>query len=761
MLRKVHLPSIGGILLHAKQNKSQSDLILGNKTNSVNYGDEHCCKPAVNRRLFGILYVITILLVSCSTLSSDLSTVVPKYTMTPSRTEHEPTPLPLTTIVPSQSSVTSIPPSQIPTLTAATTPSPTATPFPTALSFTEKISFELVNQSGGQTESIAIVGDIAYLGMGMRLMIVNIANPTMPELLGQSQVLPSVVHAVLVRENIAYLGVGMSVITLDVSNPYSPILLNEIVLSGSVTHLVLNEKTLVTGSSFSPSNIHENGVGMVTTINVDQPDKLQLLDSVTLPWYINAMAVANKLVYVSNPADDIFYAISISSPISLPDPVAFQGVALTYSLQIRDQTLYIGGGLSDISVWDISIPFEPQKLLEVQAKPDSDFGLGVVKGFVLMENLVYLDVTSYHGQIMGVPALEIAPRSVSVAHEYLVSSRIIAQDGYLFLADGGLKIYDISAPLNITQVGIFAQPEVWDVATIGSVGIFIDGNKQSNNGNNLYIVSLPDLNILGQYVDETHCQQCYSSFSELTITDNTAYVSATDDGLRIISLANLNNPELFDSLDTTNGFGDLRAGSVGVNENIYVANAGYCNGRNLMVVDLHTHQDPQRIANIEVDGCIQQLAINNNILYVGSTFADREGGELYLLNTVDAELNQLGYVTFSEGVVDFQVMGDIVIVATSTEINIISTNDPTDPQIIGEMPIPGGIYEIAVMDDVAFVTTVDGHGNGLLAIDLSDPSILRLVGAFNLPAKGETGLVDKYLLVGNLSMGLVVLHVKR
>lgn len=721
------------------------------------------CKFAM---LVGILFIAIFMLIGCSILPSTPLTppVAPTvaYTMTSQPfIKHEITlsPLPTVTEFASPIPTTSSLPTQTPTPTVA--PTIAVVPSLPTLSVAEEITFELVNQWGGQTESVAIVDDTAYLGMGPRLIILNIVNPTTPELLGQSQVFPNVVHAVLVQDGVAYLGVGASVISLDVSNPQFPILLGEMSLPGSVTHLALNKATLAVGSNFLPSNTYENGLGILTTISIDQSDQLQVLDSVTLPWYINAMALTNETVYVSNPADDTFYTVNISNPASLPDPVAFPGMALTYSLQAQDQTLYIGGGLSDISAWDISASLEPQKLWEAQARPHSNFGLGVVKGFILMENLAYLGVVSYHGQMIGLLPLEI-PHPVQATQAGLVSSRTTTRNGYVFLAESGLAIYDISDSLNIVQVGAYTHPDVWDVATIGNVGVFVDGNRQEiSNSNRLYTVSLPDLNIIGQYSDEMRCQQCDSSFVQLTITDSIAYVSALDDGLREINLADLSHPELMGSLDITNGFGDLRIGSVAVEKWVYGAADGYCNGRNLMAFDLSNSQAPQHISSIEVEGCVQQLAISNGILYVATTYADREGGAIYLLDIVGAEPQQLGLVTFSNGVNDIQILDDIVVVATSVGINTVSTNNPATPQIIGELSIPGGAYEATMADDVALVTTVDETSNGLLAIDLSEPSTPHLVGIFNLPAKGEISLAGDYLLVGNQAMGLVVLQMRK
>ncbi|MCZ7666454.1 MAG: hypothetical protein M5U34_04115 [Chloroflexi bacterium] len=62
---------------------------------------------------------------------------------------------------------------------------------------TEELTFKLLNQQGGAINSLAVVGQIAFVGVGPRLVIMDITNPTGPRILGQSNVLPGLVTAVL------------------------------------------------------------------------------------------------------------------------------------------------------------------------------------------------------------------------------------------------------------------------------------------------------------------------------------------------------------------------------------------------------------------------------------------------------------------------------------------------------------------------------------------------------------------------------------
>ncbi len=67
-------------------------------------------------------------------------------------------------------------------------------------------------------------GDYAYIGIGPRLAILNITDPILPTLAGQTAVLPGIVKDVVVVGNYAYVADGNAGLRIiDVSLPSAPI----------------------------------------------------------------------------------------------------------------------------------------------------------------------------------------------------------------------------------------------------------------------------------------------------------------------------------------------------------------------------------------------------------------------------------------------------------------------------------------------------------------------------------------------------------
>ncbi len=66
-------------------------------------------------------------------------------------------------------------------------------------------------------------GNYVYLGVGPRLIILNVSNPAQPAFVGQTDVLPGTVRDVAVAGDYAYVadgGAGLRIV--DVSHPAAP-----------------------------------------------------------------------------------------------------------------------------------------------------------------------------------------------------------------------------------------------------------------------------------------------------------------------------------------------------------------------------------------------------------------------------------------------------------------------------------------------------------------------------------------------------------
>ncbi len=641
--------------------------------------------------------------------------------------------------------------------TATTAPSPTPSPTPTVPPATSPpaadVGLEVLGQQWGRAEGVAVVDNVAFTAIGPRLVALDVSDPTAPVLLGQSEILPGLAVAVIVDGSVAYVAAASVVVALDVADPAAITVLSEVDLGPTITQLALVGDTLVAGLNVPPFPLTPagNSPGGIVTLDVSTPGRLWLLDHAPLPSPVYTLAADQAMVYAGHPAATDFYAVDISDPADLPDAVAVPGVGLTYSLSLAGDVLVAGGGVSDLHAWDVSDPLQPQPLWDVQAPPDAALGLGVVEDFVLAGDRAFVAAVGYSGDVIGVLPVELPAAVPAGVGGAITSSKLAIADGRAFFAHGNVTAYDLANP-SAAPLGWYELPSVGDVGMMGDIGIVLAGNQ-------LLTLGLPDLTVLGAYTDEVHCRPCYAAYLDVALAGDVAYLSAADDGLRVLSLADPAAPALLGSLDATTGYAELRVGSVAAGQLVYLADAGVCDGPNLLAFDLADPAAPRRVDEAAVEGCIAALAVDNGRLYAAGNFADRPGGALMVFTESAAGPQPAGSLEWPEPISSVAGFGDFALVGTAAGLEVVSVADATTPLAVAALPVPGGVQDIAVVGSLALVTTA-GEESQLLAVDLGNPSAPRQVSAVALPSAGmRVAAAGGYTLVGNVAAGIVVLRV--
>ncbi len=82
---------------------------------------------------------------------------------------------------------------------------------------------ELLGQIGGPTYAVAVQGNYAYVGIGPRLVVLDVSNPADPTMAGQTALLADSVQDVYVVGAYAFVIDGTGLVAVDVSNPAAPV----------------------------------------------------------------------------------------------------------------------------------------------------------------------------------------------------------------------------------------------------------------------------------------------------------------------------------------------------------------------------------------------------------------------------------------------------------------------------------------------------------------------------------------------------------
>jgi len=85
------------------------------------------------------------------------------------------------------------------------------------------VTVELVGQIGGPVNAVVVQGNTSYVGVGPRLVILDVSDLANPALVGRSPMFPDIVEGVAVAGSYAYVADGERGLRIvDVSNPAAP-----------------------------------------------------------------------------------------------------------------------------------------------------------------------------------------------------------------------------------------------------------------------------------------------------------------------------------------------------------------------------------------------------------------------------------------------------------------------------------------------------------------------------------------------------------
>ncbi|MFQ5510622.1 MAG: FlgD immunoglobulin-like domain containing protein [Candidatus Krumholzibacteriia bacterium] len=359
----------------------------------------------------------------------------------------------------------------------------------------------------------------------------------------------------------------------------------------------------------------------------------------------------------------------------------------------------------------------------------------------------------------GAGALELPPFGIGAAGSYGTgnfATEVAVSGDYAYVASGsvGLKVIDISDPINPTLAGQFNTPDfAQGVAVSGDYAYVCD------RGGGLRVIDITDPTQPVEVADIA----LYAFANNVAISGNYAYVAVWAGGLHVIDITDPTNPRragnystadyaydvvvsgdyayltdsgfapglhVVDISDPTNptpaAFHSTPSSAFGVvvsGDRAYVADwvAG------LQVIDISDPAQPSLVAAADTPYTAFDVAVSGDHAYVG----DRLGG-FHVIDIADPANPALtGTVMTPDQAHGVVVAGEYAYIADwASGLQIIEIGTPTDPAIAGSYGTGNFATEVAVSGDYAYVAS---GSVGLKVIDISDPINPTLAGQFNTP----------------------------
>lgn len=546
---------------------------------------------------------------------------------------------------------------------------------------------------------------------------------------------------------------GAIVFYLYLSRPAEPV--NDLTIDGNTAYLALGRA----------------GLAIVDVSNPEAPQQLSIFDT---PGDAKAVAVSGRYAYLAD-GDQGLWLVDISQ-LSNPQEVGvYRDARQVLDVQVVNDRVYLAAGREGLKILNVEINDHRARFVEIGGHNPGPS----IQKVTVMGNIAYLLASDRTLRVfrvsrprqveeLAVINLEFDASTLQVEGQrlYLAAERnsvlifdisnpadpaplrqittaevikdifITGEDfAYLAAGQGGLRVFDISAPEQMSEVGSYSLP--------------IDANRVVVSDGKVYLADRD----MGLYIIDPELQMGFQSIAsdeqrrgnaeDIAVDDRYAYLASSGQGLRVIDLTDPQAPEAVAEYDT-----EGQASGVSLaGDFIYLADG--TNGVRVLFLTegergaIEVHER----ASIPTQGSATNCEIVDQLLFL----ADGPGGlGIYNLSNPSSP-QEVGRERSLGWAYDIEVLGDYVYLAAGEAgLRVINVLDPTLPAEIGAFDTSGEARSLSVQrkpgnPEQILVYLADGPG-GLLVIDVTDPRSPRQVDSLDVE-----GFVHDIQLAGDLA----------
>lgn len=627
----------------------------------------------------------------------------------------------------------------------------------------------VIGQTGGSARVVAMESEttaarVAFVGIGLRLVVVDVANPAAPAVKGRSGPLPYVIEDIHVSGGMVYVADGKGGLWLvDVSNPFRPTAISsydspayKVDSADGYVYLATSDGLRIVDVS---DPLHPTGCGFYNTTG-------EAVDVAVAGNY--AYVVVARLDGAARiPLDSGLLVIDISDPFHpvqagiLRASDGFSEVELSGQLAfVTEPSVVWHRCTGTLRTIDITDPTTPRPVGEVaffngyQCIEDS--------GLEISGIYAYLAYTNFGWDEGGLDVISIADPAnlVQVAHHptigYAFDVAILGGHAYVAEDGSGLRVIDIANPANPFEVGFYDPPGAVDLVADATSRLAciieyvwnpyqdvlwtIDVTDRTNprevgflafpdnvwdltvSGGYAYLASDPNTLQVVSLANPAHPVEVgrYDSPGNpwgVAVSGQYAYVAALEGGLRVVSVSDPAHPREVGFYDTPGWAVDVALAG----RYAYVADGS----RGLRVVDIANPAHPQEVGFYEPAQEARAVAVVGNYAYVAQRCSSLEYGRcgMSILNIADpthpVEVGFFATLTPTEGLA---VSGNHVYLTESLHYGgatergglwVISVANPAHPTGIDYYEAPEPVADVAVSGGHIYIA---GDGAGFLVL---------------------------------------------
>ncbi len=613
---------------------------------------------------------------------------------------------------------------------------------------TDQNPLKIVGQIGGPTNAVAVQGNVAFVGVGYRLMILDVTDPSHPQEIGASQPLKSQIQGITVQGEVAYLATGESGLSIiNIADPAQPALVGQYDTIGFAEGILVDQDHAFVA----------DGPGGMSILNIGNPANPTLVSETFSKNYIYDIVLDQSHAYLASAGAGLLVAdvSDRTNPVELGN---YDTSGYAYGLTMIGSTLYIADGWEGLQVLDVSDPGNPEVKNTIQT-PGWAMDLTILNDSLYVADafggLCVLDISNAEapdlvgslkipeghavqvalsGNVLFMADIRSGVHMIDVSNQdqpAMISSynpmgsvqAVTVADGYAYAAalNSGFRVINVKDP---------AQPR--EVATIPLLGPAV---SIAHSGTTTYVADYEFLNTVdvsdplspkvtssermqGKKNTETLNSESFLSDEVVYLVSRSLTIQGTslflagEWGLLLLDIADPLSPRELGFLQTTDSpYSQLEPIAIGVavhQNTAYLA----VSGAGLYVIDI---SDPSRPTLLSVFNEPMPLAY--------------------------------GKKNETINVMDVVVQPPYAYILDQNAVRIVDVSDSENPKGLGIFALPtipfnnggGASRSLAIEGNKLFV--VD-NAAGLLVLDVTDPSAPTLDSELHLPGIASWVVVE-------------------
>jgi len=613
----------------------------------------------------------------------------------------------------------------------------------------------VVGQLGGPTQAVAVQGDYAYLGVGLRLVILNIASLASPREVGATYPFGWYVEDIAAVDGTAFVAAGgAGLYIVDVSDPTRPVVKGRYDSPGYAEAVTIAGKNAYLADGPTGLRVLDisdlaqpREVGTVFTLNyafdvlvdeghayvaaagagllvadVSDPARPKDVGALDTPGYAYGMAKFRDVVYMADGWGGL-RVIDAADPAKLRELGSLGTHGWAFDIVVREGFAYAAGGWGGVRVVDVTSPAAPVVIGSHQ--PDGVFA----SSLAVSENGIYVA-----DREAGLRVLDIADpaRPVHLGHysPFGYAADVATAGNYAYVAAGqyGLRVVDVSDPTKPKEIG--SETTLGWAETIAVEGqyAYVATFPYGTPRSQLQVVDVSDPSqpIL---VSSHHLKTGVAR--DIVVKNSIGYI-VDEWGLELFDVSNPSSPGLLSFIDLHTG-PPGQPPTVGIDVKGNMAFIAQEAG-GLLVVNVADPRKPFLAATYKSTDTIKvvSLVISGTYVYMG------DHGRIQVVDiSIPTQPKGLGFVPVS-GIIDgMAVAGSKLYLAGGAPgVETMDISAPQMPKALGVQHLPGSTLEVAVAGDLVYAASQDG---GLFILEgNSVPSTTRRTASAQTNGVGQT-----------------------